>query len=130
MEKLIQTIIVPLVDYPENINISKDEQDSSITFNIDVHEEEKTITKKVDGEDKVETKKWKYFELGPYQYLSFQQVKTSVIEIANALVGLGLKKGDVFNIYAQTRYLSYFSWKHLAKTTAALIGNSSNMRAI
>ena len=40
MEKLIQTIIVPLVDYPENINISKDEQDSSITFNIDVHEED------------------------------------------------------------------------------------------
>lgn len=40
MEKLIQTIIVPLVDYPESINISKDEQDSSITFNIDVHEED------------------------------------------------------------------------------------------
>ncbi|GGI41759.1 KH domain-containing protein [Mammaliicoccus stepanovicii] len=40
MEKLIQTIIVPLVDYPENINISKDEQDSSITFSIDVHEED------------------------------------------------------------------------------------------
>ena len=40
MEKLIQTIIVPLVDYPENINISKDEQDSSITSNIDVHEED------------------------------------------------------------------------------------------
>ncbi|MCY1051975.1 KH domain-containing protein [Mammaliicoccus sciuri] len=39
-KKVIQTIIVPLVDYPENINISKDEQDSSITFNIDVHEED------------------------------------------------------------------------------------------
>ncbi|WP_239711134.1 MULTISPECIES: KH domain-containing protein [unclassified Mammaliicoccus] len=48
MEKLIQTIIVPLVDYPENINISKDEQDSSITFNIDVHEEDigRIISKK------------------------------------------------------------------------------------
>jgi long-chain acyl-CoA synthetase len=70
---------------------------------LDVHEEEKTITKKINGEEKVEKKKWKYFELGPYQYLSFQQVKTNVIEIANAFVELGMKKGDVFNIYAQTR---------------------------
>jgi long-chain acyl-CoA synthetase len=74
---------------------------------LDVHEEEKTITKKINGEEKVEKKKWKFFELGPYKYRSFQQVKTDVVEIANAFVELGLKKGDVFNIYAQTRCIFF-----------------------
>ena len=73
---------------------------------IAVHEEEKSVTKRIDGKDIVEKKKWKYFELGPYHYLSFQQAKVAVCEIANAFVELGLKKGEVFNIYAQTRRVS------------------------
>jgi long-chain acyl-CoA synthetase len=69
----------------------------------DVHEEEKEVKRKVDGVEKIEKKKWKYFELGPYEYLSFREVKGVAVEIANAFVELGLRKGDVFNIYAMTR---------------------------
>jgi long-chain acyl-CoA synthetase len=75
---------------------------------LNIHEEEKTVKKTVDGKEKEEKKKWKYFELGTYEYLSFQQVKTTAVEIANAFIELGLKKGDIFNIYAQTRSVSFF----------------------
>ncbi|KZS88747.1 acetyl-CoA synthetase-like protein [Sistotremastrum niveocremeum HHB9708] len=69
---------------------------------IDVHEEEKEIKKNVGGKEVVEKKKWKYFQLGDYQYISFVQVKEAAQEIALGLVDLGIEKGQVFNIYAQT----------------------------
>lgn len=72
---------------------------------IDIHEEEKEIKKNVGGKDVVEKKKWKYFQLGDYQYISFVQVKEAAQEIALGLVDLGIEKGQVFNIYAQTRYV-------------------------
>ncbi|TFK35641.1 hypothetical protein BDQ12DRAFT_725927 [Crucibulum laeve] len=58
---------------------------------IQVHEEEKV------------KKKWKYFGLSAYNYLSSVRVKTTVEEIARALMDLGVGKGDVFNVYAQMR---------------------------
>ncbi|TFK35626.1 hypothetical protein BDQ12DRAFT_725915 [Crucibulum laeve] len=50
----------------------------------------------------VEKKKWKYFELSAYKYLSFVEMKAAVEEIARALVDLGVGKGGVFNVYART----------------------------
>lgn len=72
---------------------------------LDVHEEEKQVKKQVDGQEVTETKKWKFFELSSYKYLTFVQVKEQVDEIAQGLVQLGVGKGEVFNVYAQTRYV-------------------------
>ena len=72
---------------------------------LDIHEEEKDVKKFVDGKEIIEKKKWKYFELSQYKYLSFVQVKETVDEIAQGLVQLGIAKGEVFNVYAQTRYV-------------------------
>ncbi|KDR78211.1 hypothetical protein GALMADRAFT_1307016 [Galerina marginata CBS 339.88] len=65
-------------------------------------EEEKDVTKVVDGKEVTEKKKWKYFELSDYKYISFIEVKEAVSEVGRALVHLGVSKDDVFNVYAQT----------------------------
>lgn len=72
---------------------------------LDVHEEEKEIIKTVDGKEVKEKKKWKYFELSSYKYLNYVEVKEAASEVAAALADVGVKKGDVFNIYAATRFV-------------------------
>lgn len=74
---------------------------------VDMHEESKEVKKMVDGKEVVETKKWKYFELSDYKYISYVQLKEQVSEIARGLVDLGITEKDVFNIYAQTRYFFF-----------------------
>ena len=70
---------------------------------IRIHEEEKEVTKKRDGREIIEKKKWKYFELSPYQFHSFLDVEKIVSEIGRGLLVLGVGVDDIFNIYSQTR---------------------------
>jgi long-chain acyl-CoA synthetase len=70
---------------------------------IDIHEEAKEVTKIVNGEQVKETKKWKYFQLGEYKYLTYLQVQATASEIACGLLQLGVTTDDIFNIYALTR---------------------------
>ena len=70
---------------------------------IDVHEEQKDVKKTVDGKEVVEKKTWKYFQLSNYKYLNFVEVKATVDQIAAGLIELGIGKGEIFNVYAQTR---------------------------
>ncbi|KAJ7493613.1 long-chain-fatty-acid-CoA-ligase [Mycena latifolia] len=69
---------------------------------VDVHEEAKEVKKMVDGKEVTETKKWKYFQLSDYKYISYVELRDRVSEIARGLVDLGLTTEDVFNIYAAT----------------------------
>jgi long-chain acyl-CoA synthetase len=70
---------------------------------IDVVEEQKEVTKTVDGQKVKETKTWKYFHLSDYKYITFVDLKNIVSEVSRGLLKLGVRKNDVFNIYAQTR---------------------------
>lgn len=70
---------------------------------VNIIEEEKEVTKVIDGQEVKEKKKWKFFELSDYRYLSFIEVKEVVSEIARALIHLGVTSDDVINVYAQTR---------------------------
>lgn len=70
---------------------------------VNVIEEEKEVTKVIDGQEVKEKKKWKFFELSDYKYLSFIEVKEAVSEIARALIQLGVTSDDVINVYSQTR---------------------------
>lgn len=72
---------------------------------IGIHEEEKEVKKTVGGKEVTETKKWKYFELSDFEFISFLDVQTRVLELARGLLHHGILKTDVFNIYAQTRYV-------------------------
>lgn len=70
---------------------------------IRIHEEEKEITKTVEGKEVTEKKKWKYFELSDYKYHTYLDVKEIVSEIARGFLELGIAPDEVFNVYAQTR---------------------------
>ncbi|KAF8064402.1 long-chain-fatty-acid-CoA-ligase [Lyophyllum atratum] len=69
---------------------------------LNVVEEEKDVTKVVEGKEVTEKKKWKYFQLSDYKYLNFLEVKDAVSELARGMVELGISADDVVNVYAQT----------------------------
>jgi long-chain acyl-CoA synthetase len=73
---------------------------------VDVHEETKEVKKMVGGKEVTEQKKWKYWQLSDFKFINFIQMKDAVGETAKGLVELGIAKGDVFDIYASTRYAS------------------------
>ncbi|KAJ6626078.1 long-chain-fatty-acid-CoA-ligase [Mycena sp. CBHHK59/15] len=83
---------------------------------VDIHEETKDVTKMVDGKEVVEKKKWKYFQLSDYQYISYVQLRDQVSEIARGLVDLGITADDVFNIYAQTS----LNWQLMAHACGSI----------
>ena len=73
---------------------------------VDVHEETKEVKKMVAGKEVTEQKKWKYWQLSDFKFMSFIEMKDAVAEAAQGLVELGVAKGDVFDIYASTRSAS------------------------
>lgn len=69
---------------------------------LEVIEEEKEITKTIDGKETKQKKVWKYFKLSSYQYISYIELRQRAIDIAKGLLELGVNKGEVWNIYAST----------------------------
>lgn len=69
---------------------------------IKIHKETKKIKKRVDGKDVEQDKEWQYYEMGPYEYLSFNEYLALVLKVGSALRGLGLGKGDRLQIFAAT----------------------------
>ena len=89
---------------------------------IDIHEEEKEVRKIVASKEVTETKKWTYFELSDFEYISFLDVQERVLELARGLLHHGLLKTDVFSIYAQTRCVTAsfaFQFQLLASVSRA-----------
>ncbi|KAJ7038968.1 acetyl-CoA synthetase-like protein [Mycena alexandri] len=70
----------------------------------------------VDGKEVKETKKWKYFQLSGYKYITYVQLQEQVEEIARGLIDLGLTTDDVFNIYAATSV----NWQLLAHACGSI----------
>lgn len=40
MEQLIETIVKPLVDHPDDVQVDKDEHENKITYKLSVHAED------------------------------------------------------------------------------------------
>lgn len=76
--------ILDLLDY--TVRVHGDKPSMGWREVVDVIEEEKEVTKTIDGKEVKENKKWKYFK-----------------DIAKALLELGIEKGEIWNIYASTR---------------------------
>ncbi|KAJ7092372.1 long-chain-fatty-acid-CoA-ligase [Mycena belliarum] len=83
---------------------------------VDVHEEAKDVKKMVDGKEVTETKKWKYFQLSDYKYISYVELRERVSQIGRGLVDLGLTTDDVFNIYAATS----LNWQLMAHACGSI----------
>lgn len=71
---------------------------------IKIHEDEKMVKKKVDGVEQDVPKKWTYYEMSGYKYLSFKEYLTRVNTVGSGLKALGLNKYDRLQIFAATRY--------------------------
>ncbi|KAK0551234.1 long-chain fatty acid-CoA ligase [Tilletia horrida] len=66
------------------------------------HQEEKEVTKVVDGKEVKEKKKWTLYELSDYQYLTYTQFDEKLKHSSSGLAHLGLGPDTRFNIYAST----------------------------
>ena len=65
--------------------------------------EEKEVTKMVGGKEEKQMKKWEYFKLKPFEWMSFTEALTRTREIGSGLRSLIPEGGkDFFNIYAST----------------------------
>ncbi|KAI8607479.1 hypothetical protein BC830DRAFT_1175280 [Chytriomyces sp. MP71] len=70
---------------------------------VRIVEEEKEVTKKVPGGGEVkEIKKWKYFELSGYSWMTWKQAHETTRAYASGYRALGLKAGDKLTIFADT----------------------------
>lgn len=64
--------------------------------------EEKEVTKNVGGKEQKEMKKWNYFKLKPFDWMSYEAFLVQVRETGSGLRQLLDREGGFFNIYAST----------------------------
>lgn len=69
---------------------------------IKTHQETKKIKKIIDGQEQEVDKKWTYFELSSYKYLSFVEYRTLILELGSGFKKLGMQKDDKVHIFAAT----------------------------
>ena len=69
---------------------------------VRMHEEVKQIKKTVDGKETTQDKKWQYFELSEYHYMSFVEYEKLTHKVGSGLRSLGMNKGDRVHIFAAT----------------------------
>ena len=70
---------------------------------IDTHVETKKVKKVIDGKGQEVDKKWTFWELGPYEYMTFTEYEKLVLQIGSGLRKLGMNKGDKLELFAATR---------------------------
>ncbi|KAI8971536.1 hypothetical protein BDF20DRAFT_684545 [Mycotypha africana] len=67
-----------------------------------VIEEEKEVTKYVQGEEVKEKKIWKFIQLSPYFYLTYKEAIRLVHDVGAGLINLGLKEKSKIEIFSPT----------------------------
>jgi long-chain acyl-CoA synthetase len=70
---------------------------------IKTHVETKKIKKVVDGQEQEVDKKWTYFELSGYEYMSFIEYEKLALDCGSGLANLGITKEDKMHLYGATR---------------------------
>ena len=71
---------------------------------IKTHTENKKVKKMVDGQETEVEKKWTYFELSGYSYMSFVEYERLALQCGAGLRKLGLAKNDKVHLFGATRY--------------------------
>ena len=70
---------------------------------IKTHQETKKVKKTIDGQTKEVDKKWTYYELSEYTYISFAEYEKLILQVGAGLRKIGMVKGDRLHIFATTR---------------------------
>lgn len=69
---------------------------------IETHEETKKVKKMVDGKETEVDKKWTYYELTQYEYMSFTEYEQLAMKVGCGYRALGMKAEDRVHIFAAT----------------------------
>lgn len=69
---------------------------------VTTHSETKKVKKMVDGELQEVEKKWTYFELGPYEYISYVEYEKLALDLGAGLANVGLDKSTRLHVFATT----------------------------
>lgn len=70
---------------------------------VDTHVENKKVKKLVDGVEQEVDKKWTYFELSGYTFLSFVEFEKLVLQLGAGLRKLGHEKDSKIHLFSATR---------------------------
>lgn len=70
---------------------------------IRTHDETKKVKKTIDGQEKEVDKKWTYFELSEYSYISYAEYEKLALDIGAGLRKLGMEKSDRIELFGATR---------------------------
>lgn len=69
---------------------------------VRTHQETKKVKKIIDGQEQQVDKNWTFFELSPYEYITYHDYENLVLNIGSGLRKLGMEKGDRVHIFAAT----------------------------
>ena len=72
---------------------------------VKLHKETKKVKKNVDGEVQEVDKEWQFFELSSYEYLTYKEYETRVLQIGSGLRKLGFDKESRLHLFATTRFV-------------------------
>ncbi|ORY35184.1 acetyl-CoA synthetase-like protein [Rhizoclosmatium globosum] len=67
-----------------------------------IEEQKEVVKKRSDGTESTEMQNWKFYELGPFEWLTWREADQIIRNYASALKALGLNPGDKFTTYAET----------------------------
>lgn len=70
---------------------------------IKTHVENKKVKKLIDGVEQEVDKKWTYFELSGYSYMSFVEYEQFALQLGAGLRSLGLDKSTKVHLFGATR---------------------------
>lgn len=69
---------------------------------VRTHQETKKVKKMVDGVEQQVDKNWTFFELSPYEYMTYYEYEKLCLDIGAGLRKLGMEKSDRVHIFAAT----------------------------
>jgi long-chain acyl-CoA synthetase len=69
---------------------------------VRTHQDKKMIKKLVDGEEREVEKSWTFFEMSPYEFMTYTDYERLTHQLGAGLRKLGLVAGDRVHIYAAT----------------------------
>lgn len=69
---------------------------------VRTHLDKKMVKKVVNGQEREVEKSWTYFEMSPYEYLSYNEYDRLIHQLGAGLRQIGLVKDDRVHIYAAT----------------------------
>lgn len=87
---------------------------------VQIHEETKKVPKIVDGKKELVDKKWQYFELSDYSFMTYAEYETHLLNLASGLRKLGVERGDKVHMFASTS-VNWLAMSHACSSQAYTI---------